>query len=127
MRTLLRTANAISVTPRTTTFTLSPSWRRGMLLTTMISGEASTRPCASRAIRWSTMIRFADSRLQASFSSDCAPRCTTMTFSGEPVVRSAMRKPFEIATSTSITATTSAMPPMASSVTCQRTIRLRML
>jgi hypothetical protein len=39
MRTLLRTLNAVSVTPRTTTFTLSPSRQRGMLLTTMISGE----------------------------------------------------------------------------------------
>ena len=50
-----------------------------------------------------------------------------MALSGDPVARSAVRKPVDIATSTSITATTSAMPPMASSVTFQRTIRFRML
>ena len=60
-------------------------------------------------------------------SSDMEPRWVTMPFSGEPVERSAMRKPFSIASSVTKTATTSPMPKMASSVTFQRWRRLRTL
>ena len=94
-----------------------------MLLTIMISGDAIGRPWPSRATRSSTMIMAALSRLNPEVSSEVVPRWMTMALSVSPVDRSAARKPFDIATSTSITATTSAMPPTASSVTFQRTMR----
>ena len=60
-------------------------------------------------------------------SSDCEPFCTTSALSVRPVARNAIRKPFDIESSTMKTVTTSAIPKIASSVTCQRTRRLRML
>ena len=127
IRTLCRTLNAVGVTPRTTTFTEAPSFLRCMLLTTMISGDASGRPSSSLATRASTMIVFALSRLNPDVNSEVVPRWMTMALSVEPVDRRASRKPFDMATRTSITATTRAMPPMASRVTRQRTTRLRTL
>ena len=60
-------------------------------------------------------------------SSEPEPRCTMIALSGRPVERSAALKPSDIDISTANTATTSAIPPIASSVTCQRTRTLRML
>ncbi len=73
------------------------------------------------------IMTFASPMLIHEVSSDMEPRCVTMPFSGEPVERSAMRKPVSIASSATKTATTSPMPKMASSVTFQRWRRLRRL
>ena len=43
-------------------------------------------------------------------SSEVEPRWVTMAFSGDPVERNAMRKPFSIASRVTKTATTSPMP-----------------
>jgi len=53
--------------------------------------------------------------------SDVEPRCVMMAFSDDPLAWSAWRNPAAIAVSTISTATTRAMPPMASSVTRPRT------
>jgi hypothetical protein len=50
-----------------------------------------------------------------------------IALSGRPVERSAARKPSDIAISMANTATTRAMPLIASRVTCQRTRTLRTL
>ena len=73
------------------------------------------------------MIMLALSRLKPEVSSPVEPRCVTIAFSASPSRAAPMRNPFAIAVRTSSTATTSAMPPTASSVTCQRTAMLRTL
>ena len=60
-------------------------------------------------------------------SSEPEPRCTTIALSVRPVERSAASKPADIDMSTAKTATTRAMPPTASRVSCQRTRTLRTL
>ena len=60
-------------------------------------------------------------------SSEPEPRWTTIALSVRPVERSAVLKPSVIDISTANTATTSAMPEIASSVSCQRTLTLRTL
>ena len=68
---------------------------------------------------WAT-IMFRWSRGIHDVSSDADPRCTTSAFCSVPVARSADAKPSDIDMRTAKTATTSAMPETASSVTCQR-------
>ena len=60
-------------------------------------------------------------------SSDADPRWTIIALSALPVVRSAIANPSDIDISTVKTATTSAIPEMASRVTCQRLRTLRTL
>ena len=122
-----RTANAIGETPRIVTLVGCPSLRRGLLLTTTISGEASGRPSAPRATRESTTIRLRWSSGTHEVSSLADPRCTTIAFCGMPVERRARRTPATIASSTTSTATTRLMPRTARNVTCQRSRRLRRL
>ena len=60
-------------------------------------------------------------------SSEADPLCTIMALSVRPVERRAAWNPADMDMSTANTATTRAMPPTASSVTCQRTRTLRTL
>ncbi len=122
-----RTSKARARTPRTLTLTSAPSALRFKPATTRISGEARGWPSAPRATRGSTAIRLAFARLMPEVSSDCEPFWTTMALSARPVARSARRKPLDIDIRNTNTVTTSATPPTASSVTCQRERRLRTL
>jgi hypothetical protein len=115
------TLNTIGVTPRTTTFTSAPSSLRFMEATIASSGDAIGCPCASRATCESTESALSASRPIPEVISDVDPRCVMIAFSGDPPALSASRKPAAIAVSTMRTATTSAMPPIASSVTRPRT------
>ncbi len=96
-------------------------------MTTTHSGEASGLPSASTAIRSSTTILLRSSRGTPEVSSEAEPRWTIIALSVRPVERSAALKPSDMDMSTANTATTMAMPPTASRVTCQRTRTLRML
>ncbi len=84
-------------------------------------------PSALRATRGSTITTFASPMFIHDVSSDMDPRWVMMPFCGEPVERSAVRKPVSIESSVTKTATTRPMPKIASSVTFQRWRRLRML
>ena len=109
------------------TFVGWPSVARGRPITITRSQEASGWPSASRATRSSTRIVLRCSSGTPEVSSEPEPRWTMIALSVRPVERSAVWKPSDIAISTANTATTSAMPTIASSVTCQRTRTLRTL
>ena len=122
-----RTSKARGVTARSETFAGSPSVERGRPITTTHSQDAIGCPLASRATRSSTRIMLRSASGTTEVSSEVEPRCTTIALSARPVVRSAAANPSDIDISTAKTATTSAMPPTASSVSCQRTRTLRTL
>ena len=122
-----RTSNARGVTARRVTLAGMPSVTLGRPMTTTHSQEASGWPAASRATRSSTTIMLRSESGTAEVSSEPEPRCTIMALSVRPVVRRAAAKPSDIDMRTAKTATTRAMPPTASSVSCQRTRTLRTL
>ncbi len=94
---------------------------------TTISGDAKGTPSLPRATRLSTRTRSASCRLKPEVSSEVAPFCTTMALSVRPVDLKASRNPAETACSTTNTATTSAIPAMASRLVRHRTRRFRTL
>ncbi len=122
-----RTSKARGVTARRVMFAGMPSLRRGRPMTTTHSHEAMGRPSESRAIRSSTTILLRSSRGTPEVSSEAEPRWTIIALSVRPVDLSAALKPSDIDMSTANTATTRAMPPIASRVTCHRTRTLRRL
>jgi hypothetical protein len=83
------------------------------------SSRSSTSSRTTIICRWSSGIQ--------EVSSDAEPRWMIIALSERPVVRRAAAKPSDIDISTVKTATTSAIPEMASRVTCQRLQTLRML
>ncbi len=115
------------MTARSVTLAGWPSLMRGRPITTTCSQDASGWPFASRATRSSTMIMLRSASGTPEVISELEPRWTTIALSGRPVERSAALKPSDIDISTANTATTSAIPTIASSVTCQRTRTFRTL
>src|SRR5262245_57454471 len=96
-------------------------------MTTTQSHDASGVPSGRRATRSSATIMFRTSMPTPEVSSEAEPRWTIIALSGRPVERSAAWNPDDIDSRIEKTATTSAMPEIASSVTCQRTRTFRML
>ena len=99
----------------------------GRLITTTQSQAARAEPSGRRAIRSSERMVLRSSILTPEVSSEAEPRWTMRALSGRPVERSAIWKPADMESRTASTATTRAMPEIASRVTCQRTRTLRML
>ena len=124
---LLRTLNAVGVTPRKVTLVGMSVSFLGRVVMTTTSQEASGLPSAPRATRGSTAIRLALPMSIHEVSSDIEPRWVTMALLSEPVELSAMLKPRAMDRMVTNAATTRAMPKIASSVTFQRERRLRTL
>ena len=122
-----RTSKLWGGTARSVTLVGCPSLSLGSAITTTHSQDASGLPSAARATRSSTTIMLRWSSDTPEVSSEAEPRWTMIALSGGRSTRSASAKPSDIESSTVNTATTSAMPPIASSVTCQRTRTLRTL
>ena len=122
-----RTSKAAGMTARNVTFVGPPWLTLGKLITTTQSHAAMGVPSARLAMRSSATIMLRTSMPTPEVSSEADPRCTMIALSSRPVERSAAWKPADIESRMAKTATTSEIPEIASSVTCQRTRTFRML
>ena len=127
-RTLDRTVQAWSPTPRATTFaTCVVSKILGSGTRTYTSGLTRGFPSAPVATWGAAARMLATSRDRPLDSSESAPRRSTSRFRSDPVRTRAVRKPFASASMPMNTATTSAMPSAVKAVDTGRCSTLRTL